>query len=113
MPLVYLFHEDQSERTFEYGLEARSMAELGESYMETWVRLTNRQILWNKIKRIVPFRHCMVCDKTFCVLRKINHWDHWWNMWYAYLRWGIPEYCSRSCSDEENSFLSKIPGGLP
>lgn len=38
----------------------------------------------------LPFKRCMVCGRWF--------WD--WHL-IMHVRWGIPEYCSRKCSDRE------------
>ena len=62
-----------------------------------WVRLTR----WQRFKRfwnyyINPWRPCVVCGKRF------YNSDFW--RWYS-IKWGIPEYCSKACCDEEMDSL--------
>lgn len=52
---------------------------------------------WQRFKRFFgyylnPYRACMVCGKRF--------WNR--DFWrYSSWHWGVPEYCSKMCWDEE------------
>lgn len=53
--------------------------------------------------RLVP--RCMECGRLFNPLRRVANdprgmWV-WFQNAYYWLRWNIPEFCSRECSEED------------
>lgn len=59
-----------------------------------WILLITRQrfIQWWCRYAPIPMKRCMVCGRWF--------WN--WLFWHALTwRWGLPEYCSRQCADDD------------
>ena len=49
--------------------------------------------------RLIPIRRCMVCGRFLPITLR------WW---FAYIRWGVVDICSRKCADHEFDRLDTV-----